>query len=243
MKKLIYLIFTIFLFNSVFADEPLLSNESEVYNCSISLSDGTKYSVISDYQNLIPIKFKNKDILFSIYKNEELYDNVNLEKVISNYKKLEKTVSHYYWGTINFVSTEGILLNTVEGKKIYNLKTKQIIPVKINNNFYIVKDELKSLTDKKCYEYLSELFDYIFTYNDNECIGIIEKWKKYGVQISSEIVDNKEVIFFDFFYGANKNWLSSNIGLQEMDGGNNFWRIYYDVKEHKFFNLRINGYA
>ena len=111
------------------------------------------------------------------------------------------------------------------------------------NEFYIVKDDLNILTNEKCYEYLNQLYNYISTNDYEECRGIIKKWEKYGVQISTEIRNNKEVIFFDFFYGKNKKWLSKNIGISVCDGGNNFWRIYYDLKEEKFIYLDINGEA
>ena len=238
MKKKLCLIFSLFLFNLLFADEKLLPPETYKRN-----SPNEKYCVTSDYMELIPLEFNTKDILFSIYKNGKLYDNVNLQKVIKDSKKLERTESHNYWGRIQFVNNSGILLDTVEGKKIYDFETKEISSVKNISEFYIVKDDLKILTNKECEEYLSKLFDYMFTYDDEECTSIIRKWKKYGVQISSEMRNNKEVIFFDFFYGTDKKWLSSNVGISVCDGGNNFWRIYYDLKEQKFIYLDINGYA
>ena len=236
MKKKLFLIFILSLLNLLFADEMQL----ETYKIN---SPNENYCVTSEYMELIPLEFNTKDILFSIYKNGELYDNVNFQKVIKDSKKLIRTVSHNYWGRIKYVNNSGILLDTVEGKKIYDFETKKISSVKNIKNFYIVKDDLKILTNKKCDEYLSKLFDYIFTYDNKECASIIKKWEKYGVQISTEVRNNKEVIFFDFFYGADKKRLSSNGGITVLDGGNNFWRIYYDLKDQKFIHLDINGYA
>ena len=210
---------------------------------SVFLSNDAKYCVTSDYQDLIPLEFNKKSILFSVYKNGKIYDNVTVQKVINNSKNLQRTESHYKWGTISSVSTEGILLNTVEGKKIYNFETKKISSVKIDNDFYITEDNLSILTVKKCNELLNRVFDYIFTYDDERCIDIILNWEEYGVQISTEIKDGKEVVFLDFFHGADKNWLSSHIGISVCDGGIAFWRIYYDLKNHRFFGLDINGEA
>lgn len=213
------------------------------WHYSVFLSNDAKYCVTSDYQNLIPLEFNKKSILFSVYKNGKIYDIVTVQKVINNSKNLQCTESHYKWGAISTVSTEGILLNTVEGKKIYNFETKKISSVKIDNDFYITEDNLNILTDEKCYEHLNKLFDYIFAYDDEQCRNIILSWEKYGVHISSEIKDDKEVVFLDFFYGADKKWLSSHIRISVCDGGAGFWRIYYDLKNHKFFDLDINGEA
>lgn len=278
MKKIFCLIFTILIYNIIFADDPQLPPEINTeyskngkyfvtadfhkkqiscykineekslwkidsYYYYVFLTNDANYCVTSNYLDLIPLKLKKNDILFSVYKNGMIYDNVNLEKVVTNSNKLVKTVSHRHWGTINSVNSQGILLNTVEGKKIYYFETKEIESVKSISEFNIAKDDLNILTDKKCNEYLDILFDYIFTYDDRECISIIKKWKGYGVKISSEVINNKEVLFFDFLYGYDKNWLSSHNELLVLDGGNNFWRIYYDLKEKKFFNLGINGYA
>ena len=108
----------------------------------------------------------------------------------------------------------------------YNFETKKISSVKIDNDFYITEDNLSILTDEKCNEHLNRVFDYIFTYDDERCIDIILNWEEYGVHISTEIKDGKEVVFLDFFHGADKNWLSSHIGIRVCDGGIAFWRIY-----------------
>jgi hypothetical protein len=155
------------------------------------------------------------------------------------------TVGEYYkWGTIIGINTNGILLNTVEGKKIFDFETQKVRQVNINNDIYIVEDELKILTKQKGYEYLNALFDYMFALDEQECNEILNKWEKYKVQIASFNKNGKEYIYFNFLGGGilTKKFLESGL-IQVCDGGNAFWSICYNLKEKKFYNLSINGEA
>ena len=86
MKKKLFLIFILSLLNLLFADEMQL----ETYKIN---SPNENYCVTSEYMELIPLEFNTKDILFSIYKNGKLYDNVNFQKVIKDSKKLRQFFS------------------------------------------------------------------------------------------------------------------------------------------------------
>ena len=233
MKKPLLFLLTTLLFNPLFADEPLLSTQTYNYG---------EYCVTSDNLELIPLDFDETIILFSIFKNGTLYQDVTFSQIIKNKKNLESTVSHYKWGTIIGINTNGILLNTVEGKKIFDFETQKVRQLNINNDIYIVEDELKILTKQKGYEYLNALFDYMFALDEQECNEILNKWEKYKVQIASFNKNGKEYIYFNFLGGGilTKKFLESGL-IQVCDGGNAFWSICYNLKEKKFYNLSING--
>ena len=246
MKKLFLLsipvltLFSLFFFGKCFADEPL--PQAQVNHNFVFVTNDGKYRITSDNLELIPRKFKKSDTLFSVYKNGELYENVSFEKVIANKKNLKETASHYFWGTIKAVNDDSILLQTAEGKKIYDFETKEISQVQTVNEIFIVKDELNILTKEKVAEYLNDLFDFMFSKDCPDCREIIKQWNQYDVQLESIRLEDKERIFFNFLTGITGDWLETDI-IEVDDGGNYFWQIYYDVKEKEFFNLGINGLA
>ena len=88
--------------------------------------DGQFCAVFYNGMNLLPRDYTKKDILFTVYKNGEKYDQKTIGEVIRNGKKLQKTVSHYYWGDVADVYNRGIILDTVEGIKLYDFCSKSI---------------------------------------------------------------------------------------------------------------------
>lgn len=140
------------------------------------------------------------------------------------------------------MNDDSILLQTAEGKKIYDFETKEISQVQTVNEIFIVKDELNILTKEKVAEYLNDLFDFMFSKDCPDCREIIKQWNQYDVQLESIRLEDKERVFFNFLTGITGDWLETDI-IEVNDGGNYFWQIYYDVKEKEFFNLGINGLA
>ena len=64
---------------------------------------------------------------FVVYKNGALYDTQRVRDVIKNLKKLQRTVSHYKWGTLLDVYSDGIFFDTVEGLKRYDFAKKSFV--------------------------------------------------------------------------------------------------------------------
>ncbi len=123
MKKnifaLLFLLCTFFLA----ADEPLI--EAEVNFFSVQSGNDVYRIECTDSAGLLPLKYKNP-VLFIVFCNGRKYDEVSLNDVISGKRNLVKTVSHFYWGKIAAVYEKGIILETVEGVKIFGFKQKKI---------------------------------------------------------------------------------------------------------------------
>ena len=121
MKK--FFIYTLLLIFgiSLFADEPLLDNDKKS-----SVENGS-YKFVFTYTNLLPLNYQKKSILFTVYKNGIKYDTQTIKDVLKNPKGLQRTASYYYWGTCKAIYEKGIILDTVEGYKIYNFEAKKFL--------------------------------------------------------------------------------------------------------------------
>lgn len=128
MKKFFTYALLLILGFSLFADEPLLDNEPKY-----SVEKGS-YKVVFTYTNLLPLNYKKENILFTVYKNGKEYDSQAIGDVLKNLRGLQRTASHYYWGTCKAIYEKGIILDTVEGYKIYNFESKKFLALNDKNN-------------------------------------------------------------------------------------------------------------
>ena len=90
------------------------------------ISDNGKFCVLDDKGGLLNLDSDKNTVLFAVYLNGELYDQITLSKIIDNKRSLKRTASHYYYGEIRQLRDDGILLETVEGLKRYDFATKSV---------------------------------------------------------------------------------------------------------------------
>ena len=90
------------------------------------LSENGEFCVLDDWGGLIPLDYDAEYVLYVVFKNGTEYAKIKLFDVISDEKNLRRTASHYYWGNIESFENDGVLLNTVEGKKWYDFKTRKV---------------------------------------------------------------------------------------------------------------------
>ena len=132
MKKF-FLIFVLLLVTfAAVADEPLLESGAYTVQSSKLVSDNGKFYILDNTQGLVTEDFDENTVLFTVYKNGKLFDTLTVGKV---YKKsvnvtIHATASHYYWGHIQKVYNDGILLvtNEGEGQFWYDFYKKKIVP-------------------------------------------------------------------------------------------------------------------
>ncbi len=64
-----------------------------------SLSNDGEYLVTGfDGSNLLPLDYKKDQVMLSFYDRGRLLRQVRLNELVSDFSKLQKTVSHYQWG-------------------------------------------------------------------------------------------------------------------------------------------------
>ncbi len=96
-----------------------------------SLSDDCEHLVAGfDGSNLLPLDFKRDLIMLSFYERGRLLRVVKLSELIRDITKLQRTVSHYYWGRyLGFGGPNQYLVETVEGERIaFDAATGQRMP-------------------------------------------------------------------------------------------------------------------
>lgn len=103
------------------ADEPVIGT-GQIF--SVQSGNDVFRIECADSAGLIPLDYKNP-VLFTVFCNDRKYDEVFINDVISRKRNLEKSVSHFYWGKISAVYEKGVILETVEGVKIYGFKQKK----------------------------------------------------------------------------------------------------------------------
>lgn len=138
MKKFSTFLFILF-FTTIFAfaDEPWTPQEY--------FSPDGKYRVVDQTGGLVSKKWSENTLLFSVYKNGSLYDEIEIRKVFKNPHMVEyvSTVSHFHWGNFLSIDNEGINLIDNEGEKKYIFETQEIQSE--THQSQSVYDELESL--------------------------------------------------------------------------------------------------
>lgn len=141
MKKIFILLFTLLVATiSVWSDEPW---EPQEY-----FSPDGKYRVIDQTGGLVSKKWNKETILFTVYKNGSIYDEIKIGRIFKNPKRVEyvKTVSHFSWGRFISIDNEGINLLDNEGEKKYIFETKEIQSE--THQSQLTYDKLESLINK-----------------------------------------------------------------------------------------------
>lgn len=105
---------------------------------NIYVSDDGIYCIffVNGMENLLDKNFDKNDTLFKIFKNGKEYDSKKICDVIKNDRNLERTISHYYWGGFYDIYENGLILNTVEGIKIYNFNEKNFLSL-VDKRIYV----------------------------------------------------------------------------------------------------------
>ena len=82
-------------------------------------SDGQHHVTGHNGMNLLPVNHKKDEVMLYIFKKGELINYVTLDQLIKDPSKLQKTVSHIYWG--NFVGIDDndhYVVESVENRQI-----------------------------------------------------------------------------------------------------------------------------
>ncbi len=101
---------------------------------TVFLDDSGTYCTVCHHPDLIPQNYKKNWIIFTVYKNGIEYVKIKFSDVIKDTKKLVETVSHFRWGHICGIYEKGMILDTVEGIKIYNFQKKSFLPLSDKRN-------------------------------------------------------------------------------------------------------------
>jgi len=103
--------------------------EMNEWSRGVSLSnDGQYVATLYGGSNLLPIDYKEDQVMLDIYNKGELVQIISLNEIISDFSSLERTVSHYYWGVFKgFDDKNNYIIETVEKKRIKIDSAKGII--------------------------------------------------------------------------------------------------------------------
>lgn len=77
-------------------------------------------------ENLIPKEAQADFVIFAIWKNGEKHKEITLSQIIKKKSALKKTVSHYRWGEVGYLSNEYLSLHTFEGNISIDLNTGEV---------------------------------------------------------------------------------------------------------------------
>jgi hypothetical protein len=93
----------------------------------ILVSNDGQYCVICySGENLLPLVYKKDEIAFHLYKNGALMRAFRFNEIIKDFKKLQRTEWHYFWGRIYGLDNDIIKMDTVERPVEINIKTLKI---------------------------------------------------------------------------------------------------------------------
>lgn len=86
------------------------------------LSDDGEYLVIGyPYESLI-LDYKPTDSLVSFYRRGTLIKAWTVQEIIKDLNKLERTMSHWWWGHfLGFTAPHEFSLETIEGKRVFDV--------------------------------------------------------------------------------------------------------------------------
>ena len=241
MKK--FFIYTLLLIFgiSLFADESLLDNDQK-----FSVENGS-YKVVFTYTNLLPLNYQKKNILFTVYKNGIKYDTQTIKDVLKNPKGLQKTASYYYWGTCKAIYEKGIILDTVEGYKIYNFEAKKFLSLtdKSNAVFWTQKDLIHHSLEKITTNGSIENYNY-FDYDSNVGHIVAATYGRTERRASSPNYKKPVSISAPLLY-----WSINNAGLLTIardsadftKSNTHIYKIYIDEKFEIAYAIQNNQFV
>ncbi len=93
------------------------------------LANGGHYFVAPYYgYNLLALKYKKSTIMLKVWRDGKFQYSLELKDLIKDFGKLERTVSHYYWGLYEGFDADGkFIINTVEKRRLaIDIKTGKI---------------------------------------------------------------------------------------------------------------------
>lgn len=87
---------------------------------NIWLADDGKHLVIGyDGMNLIPVDYTADMVMITFVREGTVIREVKLKNLITDFRKLVRTVSHYYWGSFDgFDKSGNFAVTTVENKTV-----------------------------------------------------------------------------------------------------------------------------
>jgi hypothetical protein len=91
--------------------------------------DGEHLVIGYDGINLIPLNYQADQVMVTLIDRGKTVKSITLKQIIGDFKHLQKTVSHYNWGTISGIDKKDqFTVETVEGRKIvYDAATLNVI--------------------------------------------------------------------------------------------------------------------
>jgi hypothetical protein len=95
-----------------------------------ALSGDGEYLVTGfDGLNLLPLDYKKDQVMLSFYDRGKLIRQVRLSEMISDFSKLQKTVSHYQWGNYLGLNEDDHYVVELVDKRwlLFNVRTGQVI--------------------------------------------------------------------------------------------------------------------
>ena len=155
----------------------------------LGLSNDGKHLVVGYHgTNVIPTDYQKAQVMLSFFKCSELINKVGLDQLITDFSKLQRTDSGYYWVEYLGLNAAGYyVVETVEGEKIlFDVMSGK--PVKFKSEESCKLPNWKTYQDiMRCYE-----FQYPDNYLLEENYDLLLKRKNTGwiIRISiEEIVD------------------------------------------------------
>lgn len=96
------------------------------HNRILVSNDGQYCVVCYSGENLLPIDYREDEIVFHIYRNGSLIRAFRFNEIIKDFKKLKRTEWHYFWGRIYGLENDILKMDTVEGPVEINIKNLKI---------------------------------------------------------------------------------------------------------------------
>jgi len=82
--------------------------------------------------NLVPLDISNDKIMITIWKNGVMHKEIKFGQLIRDMRKLERTSSHYHWGSIEMVNASLLYLDTVDNRIVVNLESGLVEHYEVN---------------------------------------------------------------------------------------------------------------
>ena len=95
------------------------------YRRSFICDDGRHFITAYPGLNLLSVDYKGSDVMLTFWDSGKIIKTVTVDDLIPNKKILQRTVSHYSWGSVSGINEAGLLeVTLVDGSKIlYQPKT------------------------------------------------------------------------------------------------------------------------